>query len=203
VIRVEAAKKVLVRFAAPGVLDRHEAGGNAEDVLHRPYRAKREVAIAHGRRRCRADGPSAENERRLRVLLLDRRRGWRRRGGRGRRRGDRRWFERNRELDHGFYRGARFFRGIEGPSSHGGQGGFVEPVPRRLNDARVDDASGFVDGELDAHDTRDAIAKRVRGVHGIGVRLQRRRRYARAGIGGRWWRILRAAEDREATDRQP
>src|SRR5262249_44035343 len=56
VIRVEAAQEQLVRLAATLVLRDHQAGYDPEDVFGRCSRAKHQVSIANGLRRCGGGG---------------------------------------------------------------------------------------------------------------------------------------------------
>ncbi len=208
VIGVEAAQEILVGFAAARVLHHHEAGRDAQNVLHRADRAQGKVAVAHLGRRRGADRFVTEDERRA-GFALERGGGRRRRGAGRRRRGagrhgcagrrgdgggrrrhgagrrDGRRLEGHAELHGGTNRGAALARRLERPRLHGRDGGFVEAVAGRLKHPRSGDVPAVVDVHLEHDRARDPIGERLRRVLGQRMLFDFRRHGRVRGFGRR------------------
>ncbi len=106
--------------------------------------------------------------------------------------------ERQVELNGGADGGAVLARGLERPTFHGEDGGFIEAVSRGSDDGDVRHPSCLVELELEPHGATKAVAPCVRRVHGVRMLFEhggdrRRARVRRRGTrcGGAPTRILR------------
>ncbi len=185
VVEVEAAREVLLRLAAAGVLHGEEAGHDLEQPLGAEARAEGELVLVGarvGRRvalgRC-ADGhlwAIGEHEGRLIGALLHRKRRRRRSRGRGRgqvhrrpRRRRRRRVKLVRELDRRLDGSAVAAGGLERELADCGERGLVEAVAGRRGHARVGDRAGLVDDHLEADGRSQPVAQGIGRIGRLGA----------------------------------